>query len=269
VEEGDRVRKGQVLATLDNADARARVAVAAAQLQQAEAKLRRVVNGAREQERREAAALAREAEAVLENARRERERRQRLFGDGDIARSELDRAEREYRVAASRVDAARERQRLVEDDAREEDRAQAEADVAYAQARLEEARALLGKTVIVAPIAGTVLRKHFRSGESISDRADTPVVTLGDSSVLRVRAEVDEADVARVKAGQKAYVKAAAYGERRFTGRVVRVGKLLGRKSVRTERPSERVDTKILETLIELDPGQELPAGLRVDVFIG
>jgi len=46
------------------------------------------------------------------------------------------------------------------------------------------------------------------------------------------------------------------------------VGRILGRKNVRTDEPSERVDTKILETLVELDPGQQLPLGLRVDSFV-
>jgi hypothetical protein len=52
-------------------------------------------------------------------------------------------------------------------------------------------------------------------------------------------------------------------------GRVIRIGGMLGRKNVRTDEPSERVDTKILETLVELDAGTSLPIGLRVDAFIG
>ncbi len=43
---------------------------------------------------------------------------------------------------------------------------------------------------------------------------------------------------------------ADAFGDRHFPGRVVRVGQILGRKNVRTDEPTERVDTKILETLI-------------------
>jgi len=58
------------------------------------------------------------------------------------------------------------------------------------------------------------------------------------------------------------------YGERKFAGRVIRIGGMLGRKNIRTDEPSERVDTKILETLIELDAGASLPIGLRVDAFI-
>jgi HlyD family secretion protein len=49
---------------------------------------------------------------------------------------------------------------------------------------------------------------------------------------------------------------------------VVRVGRLLGRKNLRTNEPTERVDTKILETLIELEGARELPLGLRVDAYI-
>jgi hypothetical protein len=51
-------------------------------------------------------------------------------------------------------------------------------------------------------------------------------------------------------------------------GRVFRVGNILGKKNVRTDEPSEHVDTKILETLVELDAGQKLPLGLRVDSYV-
>ena len=46
------------------------------------------------------------------------------------------------------------------------------------------------------------------------------------------------------------------------------IGQELGRKNVRTDEPAERVDSKILETLIQLDSGADLPIGLRVNAFI-
>jgi hypothetical protein len=61
---------------------------------------------------------------------------------------------------------------------------------------------------------------------------------------------------------------AEAYGRHKFWGRVIRVGRILGKKNIRTEEPSEHVDTKILETLVELDAGQQLPLGLRVDSYV-
>ena len=93
-------------------------------------------------------------------------------------------------------------------------------------------------------------------------------MTLADDSSLRVRLDVDETDVAHLHVGQHAFVTAEAFGTHRFTGHVIRVGRILGRKNVRTDEPSERVDTKILETLVELDPGQTLPLGLRVDAYV-
>jgi len=79
---------------------------------------------------------------------------------------------------------------------------------------------------------------------------------------------MDETDIARVQVGQRAYVTADAFDGRKFWGRVTRIGGELGRKNVRTDEPTERVDTKILETLVQFDDGRELPAGLRVDSFI-
>jgi hypothetical protein len=49
---------------------------------------------------------------------------------------------------------------------------------------------------------------------------------------------------------------------------VIRVGQVLGKKNVRTDEPTERVDQKILETLLDLDDGHELPIRLRVQAFI-
>lgn len=93
-------------------------------------------------------------------------------------------------------------------------------------------------------------------------------MTIGDVSALCVRVYVDEADVANLKENQTAYVTAAAYGKQQFGAKVVRIGQILGRKNVRTEEPTEKVDRKILEVLLELEPNQKLPLGLRVNAFI-
>lgn len=268
VEEGDRVRRGQVLAEIQNDDYHARVREAEAELAARKAELRRTVNGARTQERSEAAAAMQAAEAVLNNAKREAERRRGLADRNMISREEADRFERARQVAQAQYQEAAQHFSLVDADAREEDRARSEAAVATAKARLAEARAYLGKTYIRAPIGGVILRKLRHTGESVSTQFDSPVVTMADDSVLRVRLDVDEADVSKLKVGERAYLTAEAYGDHKFWGTVIRVGGILGRRSIRTDEPSEHVDTKILETLVELDGGQRLPLGLRVDAFV-
>jgi len=268
VEEGDRVRKGQVLAQIENDDYIARVSAAEATLAQRKAELERLINGARSQERRAAEADVAAARAVLDNSRREAERRSRLADHEMISRDEADRYQRAYQVAQAEYDRASQQFSLVDADARIEDRRRAEAAVASAQAQLAEARAYLEKTDIRSPLDGVVLRKLRHTGENVSTQFDSPIVTLADDSSLRVRLDVDETDVAQLHVGQPVYVNAEAYGSRKFTGHIIRVGRILGRKNVRTDEPSERVDSKILETLVALDSGQKLPLGLRVDAFV-
>lgn len=268
IEEGDRVFKGQVLAQIENDDYIARVASAEAALAQRQAELSRTINGARSQERRASQAGVNAAQAVLENSRREAERRRTLADHEMISRDEAERYERAYQVARAEFERASQEFSLVDADPREEDRRRAEAAVAAAQAQLAEARAYLEKTYIRSPIDAIILRKFRHAGESVSTQFDSPIVTLADDSSLRVRLDVDEADVARLHLGQSAFITAEAYGNQKFTGHVIRVGRILGKKNIRTDEPSERVDTKILETLVQLDPGQSLPLGLRVDSFV-
>ena len=71
----------------------------------------------------------------------------------------------------------------------------------------------------------------------------------------------------RLKVRQRAYLTAAAYGDHKFWGTVIRVGRIRGGKTFAPIEPSELVDTKILETLVELEPGGRLPLGLLVDSF--
>lgn len=297
VEEGQRIARDQVLAVLENDDYAAQVAsaesniasseaqnlAAQARLEQGRAELRRIVNGARIEERRESRASVEQAEAVERNARTELERRRVLFADGYISREEFERAERDARVAEARNRELSERFGFVNATAREEDVERAEATIRLSQAQLKEsqariaeararraeANARLDKTFIRSPIAGVVLRKRLKAGESVApESANNSIFTVADTSALRVRVDVDERDVGGVNTGQQAYVTAEAYGARKFTGRVISVGQILGRKNIRTEEPTERVDKKILETLVELDAGQRLPPGLRVDAYI-
>lgn len=268
VDEGDDVRAGQLVAHLVNTDYRARVELARAEVEASRAALRRLRKGSRDEERQEAEAQLREAQVLFETARKEVDRRRPLVPHGAISRSEFELAAREEGIAKARLDAARQRNALVTNQTRVEDVERADAELASAQARLEELRALLDKTYIRSPINGRVLHRWRKTGESVSAGAATPILSVGDVHTLRVRADIDETDVARIREGQRAYVTADAYHGKRYTGRVVRIGQVLGRKNVRTDEPTERVDKKILETMIELDPGQTLPLGLRVDVFL-
>lgn len=268
VSEGEPVAAGQVVAILANADQAARLAAAEAGLRAREADLQRLLNGALAAERAEARAAIAEARAVLEAAGKNLKRARELRAAGWATPQALEKAERDHGVAVARRATARQHLATIDRPPRLDDIARAEAEIDAAAARVAEARALFDKTVVRSPIDGIVLRRFRHPGEMVSIAEYSPILAVGDLSKLRVRAEIEEADVARVAKGQPAHVTAPAFADRRFAGRVVRVGGMMGRKLIRTERPDERMDTKVLEVLIELEGQPPLPVGLRVDAFI-
>jgi multidrug resistance efflux pump len=129
-------------------------------------------------------------------------------------------------------------------------------------------RAILRKMQLWSPIDGVVLRLYMKTGEIISIQPLSPVLEVGDISSLKVITQVDEANIARVKIGQRAWVTADAYGTERFHGVVSRISPMMGPKTVFSDKPTEKLDTKVLDVTVDLDPGTRLPVGLRVNVEI-
>ena len=267
VEEGQKLRRGQVIAVIENADFVARVTAAEATVKERQASIDRLVNGSREQERR-----GRKRPWPRRNPCGGRPGGHRAQDGSFRIRCPFTRGARASRTRLSRrgspIDTGHRAFRPGGRAARADELARAEADLELARAQLAEARALLEKTVVRAPFDGTVLMRFRRAGEAVSDKADTPVVSFGENSRLRVRVDVDETDIARLRVGARAYFTAQAFGAPKFWGRVVRIGQKLGKKNIETDQPGEKVDTKVLETIVELDGRPPLPAGLRVDSYL-
>ena len=149
-------------------------------------------------------------------------------------------------------------------------RRQAESDQRTAEAsaaRRDQAKANLEQLTVRAPLDGQILQVKFRVGEYVTPGAD-PLVTMGDMSALRVRIDVDERDIGHIAIGDSAFAVADAFPGKQFTGRVVEISRMMGRKNVRTDDPTERIDTKILETVIELDDPNGLVPGQLVTGYI-
>jgi HlyD family secretion protein len=268
VDEGDRVAAGQLLARLDDRLARARVASAEAALAMARARRDVALRGSRADELRAAEADAEAARAESRQQQIARDRGERLLAAGAITADEMDRTRGAAESALAHAEAAAARLSLVRDGSRPEHRREAEAAAAAAEAELAAARVLLTQTELRAPRAGIILRRQLEPGERVVMMPPTVVLTLCNLDRLRLRAEVDEADIARVSIGQRGYATAEAFATRRFPGQVVEIMRELGRKSVRTDDPRARVDTRVLEVVLQLDDHPALPLGLRMDVHL-
>ena len=267
VEENDVVTAGQVIAIVENSEQAARLASARAQLAEAQALLDKAVHGARPEERREAVANLAQLDAEAQMADLDFKRKQPLAARGAATQSALDQAISTLHSLKSRRAAMAERLAVIEAGTREEDLAAARAVVDRLKAETALADALLEKTLIRSPIAGVILRRQRNAGEAVTNVDPTSIAIVGDLGRLRVRAEVDETDIGRVSIGQRVEVVADAFPGKRFGGSVSRIARRLGAKLIQTGHPSEKVDMKVLQTLIDLDPDVQLPVNLRVDVF--
>lgn len=267
VEENQEVNVGEIIAVVDNAEQTARAAEAKAEVALRQAELERLVHGARNEERREARAALGEAEASLDLARREYERRLPLVRSGASPQSALDQATSNFNAGKARRAVMAEKLALLEAGSRVEDISAARARLRLAEANVALAEAVLDKTYIRSPVAGTVLRRLRVEGETVTNMPPTPIAIVGDLRGLRVRAEVDETDVGRIIVGQRVEIVADAYADKKFSGTVSRVSTRMGAKQVQTGRPTDRVDAKVLQVMIDLDAGAKLPVGLRVDAY--
>ena len=266
VDEGDVVEKGAPLVRLEPFVYASRVEAAKAALAQAVARKKLLEAGARSEDIDVARALLEATKASERLAVLAWERTRQLIESGITAQHAADEVREEAGRARSRVKAAEERLKIALHETRKEELDAAEAEVAQRKHELAVAEAELEKTVLKAPIAGTIVRKNLRMGEAVSSFQVSPVVTIADMLDLRVRAEVDEVDMAHVRVGQPVELEVLALAGRVLHGKVLRLGKTMGRKKVESNDPNERVDSRVLEVLIDIDEPDELPLGFRVTV---
>ena len=133
----------------------------------------------------------------------------------------------------------------------------ARADWTRAQAGVEQMK-------IRASAAANVLKVNAKAGE-LADPAQ-PLLLLGDLSALRVRAELDELDLDKVRVGQPVLVRAAAYPERDIIGKVSAIAPKV--EASRIGRPdSEPENDHIVEILVDLERPGWIPVGMNVDVY--
>lgn len=269
VEAGDRIERGQVLALLDHAAADAAVAVRAAELTAALARLARLEAGARVQEIAVARARVAETEAGRAEAERAAGRSRRMLPTGAIDQAALDAAETALAVAEARLRCAQAELALLEAGARREELDEARALAEAARGRLAAARADLEDCLVRAPLDGLVVYRFAHPGEQVAPTDPRPLFDVAAPSPLRVRADVDEFDVDRVHVGQRVHATAPAFGATRFPGAVVRIEKTLGRKNFRTETATEKKDAKILEVVValEADAAARIPLGMPMRVW--
>jgi RND family efflux transporter MFP subunit len=216
VDLGSAVRKGQLVAQVEQQDYQLRVQQSEAALAQSRARLGLAPDGAEEKVDLEQTGTVRQARAVMDEARKSRERSASLVEQGVIARSEFEAADSAYKVAVSKyqdaVEEIRNRQALL----------------AQRRTELALARQQLADTAVVAPFDGIVQERKASAGEYLA--AGAPVVEIVRVNPLRFRAEVPERDAGSVRAGQQVRVTVDGAAQS-YAGRIVRLSPTITEQS--------------------------------------
>lgn len=202
VEEGDSVRKGDVMVKINPVIYTSMVNQAEATVEQSRAS----ASNTRE--------MVAQAESQFELAQRTYNRNKKLHDQKVISQLEFEQAEASFKSAKATFEAAR------------ATTSGSSYGIMGAQAGLAQARENLNKTTIVAPADGIVSQLNVKKGERVvgtAQMAGTEMLTIADMSRIEVRVDVSETDIAKVKPGDTTIIEADAYRDRKFKGIVSKV----------------------------------------------
>ncbi|MBI1347428.1 HlyD family efflux transporter periplasmic adaptor subunit [bacterium] len=223
---GQQVEQGFVLAVIDSTEYQADFERAQAQTAAARQREREAREGNRPDEIRQAEAELAEAQTQLEQAERTYERKRDLFEKKIVTPQDLEDSQSEYQALTRRVEKLKAMAQLMIDGPREERKQIAKAELQAAEAELVRAQWRLDNTIIKAPIQGTILKKNAELGNLVNPVAfngSYSLCDIADLSKLEVELDIQERDIAKVKAFQKCRIRAEAFPQRTYEGYVSRL----------------------------------------------
>ncbi|HEX3821503.1 MAG TPA: efflux RND transporter periplasmic adaptor subunit [Candidatus Sulfotelmatobacter sp.] len=266
VKEGDRVKKGQLLAQIENVQPEADVNANEASLQAA-----RTDAIASEAAQKTSQADMLRAQADYDRNKLDWARAQSLFKDGLISKSDFDSRKNSWATADAGLTQAQ--ARVAQAKAQKDS---ADRHVTQAEATLTHYTDLLKKTTYPAPFDGVITNLPVREGETvvigIQNAQGSTLMTIADMSVITAEVKVDETDIVNVKLGQPAEVTIDAIPKKIFHGSVSEIGDnaIVRSSGVSTSQQAtaseEAKDFKVVVTLT--DAPHELRPGLSTTAKI-
>jgi HlyD family secretion protein len=270
VKEGDRVRQGDLLISLESIQTAADVESAQAMLAAGQTELDAMDSQIKSNDAAILSAKAEIARSETELGRTKLNlgRAEALSKDGLIPKEQFDHTKADYDVALSQLNAAKARLAQTEAQAVQTLRQRDGTSLRLAQQRtsLIRAKDQLDKTTITAPLNGIITSLPVNEGEiaiiGVQNQPGTTLMTIADMSVITAEVKVDETDIVNVHLGQEAEIKVDALGDKKLKGHVSDVGNSAVNRSGGSNQGGnqEAKDFKVVITLD--DPPDSLRPGL-------
>ncbi len=218
VDEGARVKPGDLLATVDHATADIQLRQAEAGVDLAQAQLVLLRNGARQEDIQQAESAVTQAEANLRVAQDDAKRMRELAKTGSVTPKSRDDADARLTVAEAQKSAADETLKKLRRLARPEEIQAQEARVGQARAAADLLAKMIADCTIAAPVAGTVTHKAVEAGELVNP--GSTVVTVSELDSVYVMIYLTEQEIGRVRLGDAVEVQIDAFPDKAFSGRI-------------------------------------------------
>jgi len=266
VQEGDRVHKGQLLASLHRERMQAEVAVAEAQVAARKAALARLETGSRPEEVRQAQANVAAARAKLVDAQITFERTQNVYKEQAASKQALDDAEAGLNTARADLKVVEEALALAVEGPRVEDIEEARAMLKADEAQLALAREVLKDTEMYAPTDGIIRNRILELGDMATPQ--TPVFTLALTNPVWVRAYAPETALGKLAPGMSADVSTDSYPDKIYRGWIGFISPTAEFTPKNVETPELRTRLVYQVRIYVCNPQDELRLGMPATVSI-
>jgi len=266
VQEGDTVRKGQVVARLDAVRYQDAVDRAQAALLAQQNVLAKLEAGSRPQEIAQARAAVDAALAAQANAKATYARQKTLVESGFLPRQALDNVTQQLDTAAADVQRAQQALSLAVQGPRKEDIAAAQALVKADEAALALAQRQLADTVLRAPDDGVVENRILEVGDMAAPQ--TPVLTLALNNPVWVRAYVPETELGKIVPGMRARIESDSFPGQPFDGWIGAISPTAEFTPKSVETTELRAQLVYRVRVYACNPGQKLRLGMPVTVQV-
>ncbi len=266
LEEGDTVKAGQEVSTLDTDTLVSQQGAAKSEIETARAQLDELEAGTRQEEIDAARAAAKGAESRLVNAKAEYDRYAPLFQQKAISASVFDQRETTLKVASEDYNNAREKLVELERGPREQQIRAAKHRFERAQWDLKRIELDIEHSRLQTPVTGVVMVKSNEEGEVVMPGAT--VATVAKMDEVWLKGYVSEKDLGRVKLGQKAETTTDSYPDKIYKGRVTFISPKaeFTPKNVQTKEERIKLVYRIKVTIPNLQ--QELKIGMPAEGYI-
>jgi len=266
--EGELIKKGDTVLIIDHENLDYQLQQAEAGVDIAEAQLKLLKSGARQEDIKQTEEMLKQAEINFEQAKKDKERMANLFESKSITKKQLEDATARYEVSLAQLNSAKENYKKITNLARPEEIAQAEANFKKQKATLELLQKNIKDSYVTSPRNGYIVKEFVEEGETVSMFAS--LFKVSDLSVAELVIYVSEKELGKVKLNQKAEIHIDTFKDKKYEGHVSYISPEaeFTPKNIQTEDERTKlvyaVKLRIPNQNMELKPGMPADAVIKL-----